>query len=631
MALTACTLDCPDACSLLVEQGVRGTRIRGNPEHPVTQGFTCRKIHRHLRRLSSGRRVRSPLLRQGAGWQEISWDAALDLCLRRLGPVLAEAPERVLHLQGNGSRGVMRTVVDRFFSSLGCSKTRGSLCDSAGIRASVLDFGALDHNDVRCLAGARNIVNWGKDLTRSSEHMGRLVQQARRAGAAAVAICPGGDGYQFSDRIVRIAPGTDRFLALAVLRELEDRGRIPPSGWRSCENASTFYELLRARGKEELAARCGAGPRDVAALADLYERGAATVIGWGVQRHPFGGQNVRFIDALAWLSGNVGAPDTGVYFNLSSLRNLNLSWLPEPPNSRGLRLPLLGDDLESASQRVEAAWISGCNIVNQAPDSKRLSELFSGLDFLVVVDAFMTDTAACADLVLPCTLMWEQEDVVGSSMHNFLQYAAPLFPPPVHARTDEWIARQLCERLGSGFTFPSRERCFRQSLGPPFPDIDLDGLKSRGFAEAPREPAAFASGTAHPGGLLHLPRNVDNEPQPDPDYPLRMLSLIRRDFIHSQILPEEHRLPPRITVNPNAPGVKGLDFDRRILLVSPLGRMEVDLVLDESVHPEALICRRGDWMRMGGGVNRLVAARSTDLGEGTDYYGQGVRLENAGD
>jgi anaerobic selenocysteine-containing dehydrogenase len=150
-------------------------------------------------------------------------------------------------------------------------------------------------------------------------------------------------------------------------------------------------------GRDELAARCGARPEDVGFLADMYQRGTATIIGWGVQRHPFGGQNVRYIDALAWLSGNVGASGTGVYFNLSSVRNLNLSWLPEPSGNRRLRLPMLGRDMEAAIPRVNAAWVSGCNIVNQGPDSGRLAETFSRLDFLVVVDAFMTDTAACAE------------------------------------------------------------------------------------------------------------------------------------------------------------------------------------------------------------------------------------------
>ncbi|MGB5923107.1 MAG: molybdopterin oxidoreductase, partial [Syntrophobacteria bacterium] len=62
--VTACTLDCPDACSLLVKVLAEGTiRVKGNPDHPITAGFTCRKIRRFGQRLTSGHRIITPLLR----------------------------------------------------------------------------------------------------------------------------------------------------------------------------------------------------------------------------------------------------------------------------------------------------------------------------------------------------------------------------------------------------------------------------------------------------------------------------------------------------------------------------------------------------------------------------------------
>src|SRR5438093_233391 len=46
---SVCALDCPDACSLLVTvQDGRATRLRGDPEHPITRGFLCAKVSRYL-------------------------------------------------------------------------------------------------------------------------------------------------------------------------------------------------------------------------------------------------------------------------------------------------------------------------------------------------------------------------------------------------------------------------------------------------------------------------------------------------------------------------------------------------------------------------------------------------------
>lgn len=70
--LTACTLDCPDACSLMVETDNTGAiRILGNPDHPITSGFTCAKIKRFGKRLRSPNRITRPLLKKEGQWEEI--------------------------------------------------------------------------------------------------------------------------------------------------------------------------------------------------------------------------------------------------------------------------------------------------------------------------------------------------------------------------------------------------------------------------------------------------------------------------------------------------------------------------------------------------------------------------------
>jgi hypothetical protein len=58
--------------------------------------------------------------------------------------------------------------------------------------------------------------------------------------------------------------------------------------------------------------------------------------------------------------------------------------------------------------------------------------------------------------------------------------------------------------------------------------------------------------------------------------------------------------------------------------------MEVRVELQEGIHPETVIYRRGDWWKLGGGANRLIEAGLTDLGGGASYYDQYVRLENDG-
>ena len=91
--------------------------------------------------------------------------------------------------------------------------------------------------------------------------------------------------------------------------------------------------------------------------------------------------------------------------------------------------------------------MNGSNFVNQAPDSLQTVRALETIKFKVVVDAFMTDTARHADLVLPCALILEQEDIVASYLHDFVHHVKKVFDPPGEARTDYEILSELGRRL----------------------------------------------------------------------------------------------------------------------------------------------------------------------------------------
>src|SRR5271167_2426827 len=86
---SVCALDCPDTCSLLVNfDGEKGSKLRGDPDHPVTRGFLCGKVARYLEREYSPDRLLYPLRRTGTKGEgrfaRIAWDEALDEIARRL-------------------------------------------------------------------------------------------------------------------------------------------------------------------------------------------------------------------------------------------------------------------------------------------------------------------------------------------------------------------------------------------------------------------------------------------------------------------------------------------------------------------------------------------------------------------
>lgn len=116
--VTACTLECPAVCSLWVTQKPDGTpAIRGNPEHPFTRGFTCAKVHKFLERLHSPERITQPRIRKKNRWQTISWNEALDLCAENIQRFRSQ-PASILHIHGDGAKGVLQLAPQFFFAAL---------------------------------------------------------------------------------------------------------------------------------------------------------------------------------------------------------------------------------------------------------------------------------------------------------------------------------------------------------------------------------------------------------------------------------------------------------------------------------------------------------------------------------
>jgi anaerobic selenocysteine-containing dehydrogenase len=293
-------------------------------------------------------------------------------------------------------------------------------------------------------------------------------------------------------------------------------------------------------------------------------------------------------------------------------------------------MPTVGREiLAAADPPVRMLWVNGVNIVNQGPDCRKIARAFGAVPFKVVTDAFMNDTAQRADLILPAALMLEQEDVVGSFLHDYIQHVPAVLQPPGEARSDYRIISALGRRLSPPIILPTPDVCFEQALDSPFIDGTWATLRERGTIRARKPDIAYPGMIFdHADGKARLPAALHDEPDPPPEYPLRFLTLVRRNAIHSQMLPEDQETPPRVWISPDCAALQHLDTEKPVDVVSPLGRLRVSLNLLSGLHPGALVYRRGDWMKCGGGANQLVAAELTDIGCGAAFYDQYVRLEN---
>ena len=629
--VTACTMDCGDACSLIVDGEKKS--VRGNPDHPFTKGFCCKKGSRYFERLDAEDRIVTPLIRENGDFRQASWDEAMRLVAARLDAARA-VPQSILHIHGHGYRGILAKAGNVLFDRLGASTYRGAVCDETGIVASKRDFGVLHHNDPEDILNADRIVNWGRDLPRSSIHQLALIHKARKKGTEVLTISPGGDGTpEFSDVNVVVRPGADRFLAAAVLKLYLEAGDLNPWVLNRTANWPALRGLVDGLDFNALCSACEVSASDVEMIYDWYaDTGrVATVIGWGLQRYIYGGENVRFINALAMISGNVGISGGGAYFNISSGRNLG-SWghlVKGGSESRSRREFWVGDlgaEIRRADPPVDFIWVDGHNVVNQVPDSLAVAEAFAR-PFVVVMDGFMNDTAMQADVILPPAFMFERRDVLGSFVHNYVNHCAPAVEPPGECRPDFDIVADLGRRLADPVLLPDAETCIREGLKSA--DISFDELMNKGFVRVNHPYVAFENMQfGHPDGLYRFPEALHPEPERDPDYPLQLLTLVSGKYLHTQIPASQQRGVPVVWVAKRNPAWAALNPAEDAYLVTPLGAMQVKVEVAEDLHPRAVVIRRGGWMKYGHVANVIIQPLMTDMAEGVAYYSQSCRLEN---
>jgi len=634
---TACTRDCPDACGILatVEDG-RVVGLRGDPAHPVTRGFLCERTSRYLQRQYDPNRLTVPLMRNNGSFVAATWETALDFVAERLARIRDESgAEAVLHYRSGGSLGALKIVNDWFFECFGGARVKkGDICSGAGEAAQEADMGVSDSHDLEDLLNSRCVLLWGKNVTTSFLHMLPTLKELRRRGAVLVLIDPApGKTARFVDFVVRPKPGLDRFLALGMARCLVDDGRVDPTLADWSRDHDAFLEIVRSRSVDDWAAAAAVTPREVRELARLYGSGhpANIQVGWGLQRRRLGATTVRVLDALAALTGNLGVAGGGVTFYYRRRRAFDAQTYGAPDARRGIPEPLLGQGILTATDPpVRAVIVDNGNPVAMLPESRTVQRALRSRELVVVLEQFMTDTAECADVVLPVTTMLEEEDVLGAFGHHHLIGTQVAARPPAGVKTDLEIYQALALRLGFGDRLDGTAQEWLERLLAPIRDrIDLADL--RGHAR--RNPLAphvlFENHRFEtPDGRFRFVTDARLETSPpDREFPLSLGSFSTPRAQSSQWSRpiSGHAIEAR--VHPDAvPWARDGDGAR---LRSRHDSIQVVVRLDSALQRDLVVVPKGGWLRDGQAANSLIRAEPTDFGLGAAYYDEPVCLEPA--
>ncbi len=683
----ACPHDCPDTCALLVtvEDGV-ATEVKGDPEHPTTQGVLCTKVSRYVERTYHPDRILHPMRRVGkkgeGKFERISWDEALDEIAARLGNIAARDPQGILPYSYCGTMGLVQgeSMSMRFFNKLGASLLERTICAAAGGTGYRYTVGASMGTDLEQFQDAKLILIWGGNPIASNLHFWTRAQEAKRRGAKLIAIDPYRSlTAEKCHQHIALLPGTDAALALGMMHVLIAEDLLDHD---YIARHTLGFEQLKQRAAEwtpeRTAATCGITVEEVVNLAREYgqtarrDEAVAIRLNYGLQRVRGGGMAVRNIACLpaligAWrhAAGGVQLSTSGSFpSNKVALYRADLLAGRTP---RTINMVTIGDDLlRDASPdfgpKVEAVIIYNSNPLAVAPESPKVQQGFARDDlFTVVLEHFATDTVDYADIVLPATTQLEHVDAHWAYGHLYMMANNAAIAPLGEAKSNAEIFRLLAQRMGydDPCFYETDEQLAAQAFDKNHPravHFDWESLKRRGwqklnmpdapFAEGgfptPSGKCEFYSGQMEADGLDPLPtyippyESVASNPELAKKYPLAMISPPARNFLNSTFVNVQSLRAtegePHLDIHPGDAAARGIYHGDMVRIFNDRGSFTAKARVTDKARAGLVVGLSIWWKKFasdGKNANEVTSQRLTDMGRAPTFYDLLVQVEKA--
>ncbi len=472
---TDCTL-CYHSCGtqVTVEDG-KAMKIRGLESHPLNKGRLCPKGANALESIYSPNRLKTPLKRTDSGFEEISWDKALDEIASKLLRLSETYGPEVFGIFC-GSIGVenleMSTLVHLLRSGYGSPNffSVESICYRMRIRTRQMTFGRYPTEE----PDSNLYVLWGHNPDQSDFPLKFFIRKNLKKGSKLVVIDPKRIPMaEKADMYLRIRPGTDGALALALIHVIIEEGLYDQD---FIEKHTTGFDKLiphvqryTPKWAEEIT---WVPAEDIRKLARLFAGtdGASIFQGTCTQDQTANGtQNSRAFSILQVITGNINVPGGWVTGAAPRFGNPGFSLGGDPIGSD--EYPLFFDLWgrkapygvvtmvpESIPEKLKAFLVVGGNPLISLPDSNAFREAFQKLELLVVHDLFLTETAEIAHYVLPACSHLEKWGVAYTyNVCHCLPYLMlrKKCIEPIHQSWSEWrFLTELAGRLGLSDRFP---------------------------------------------------------------------------------------------------------------------------------------------------------------------------------
>ncbi len=630
----------------------RVVEVTGREESPVNQGRLCVKGRYGYDYAAHAQRLQVPLIRKESAYpkgplsaevagkkrrkpggivdydevlpafREATWDEALDLAATRLREIKDEHGSGALAGFGsakcsNEEAYLFQKLVRAGFGTNNVDHcTR--LCHASSVAAllETIGSGAVSNVFADALdAQTRFII--GSNTTENHPVAATFFKEARARGASLLVADPRRPAMaDHANLYLQFRPGTDVALLNGMMHVILEEGMVRD---RFVGERTEGFEALAAKLKEwppEKAAKiCGIETEQIRQAARLYGGVDRSMIFWGmgISQHTTGTDNARCLISLCMMTGNIGRRGTGLHplrgqNNVQGASDAGLIPMVYPgyqnvgqeelrgkfekawdvsldPNPGLTVTEIIGAALEGG---IRGMFMLGENPFLSDPNLNKVRKALSSLEFLVVQDIFLTETAEFADVILPASSFFEKEGTYTNTDRR-VQVGRKVLDPPGKARLDWEVICDLSTRMGYSMHYENTEEIFDEfrRLTPSYAGLTYERLGKLGLLwPCPSEdhpgPSVLFDKEFPSGKGTFVP--VDYRPpqeEPDEAYPFvlntgRVLehwhtgTMTRRSEVLSALKPE-----PYVEVHPGDGDRLGVSDGQWVRVRSRRGEIEL--------------------------------------------------------
>ena len=478
---TVCTY-CGVGCNLDVStRGEEVVSIQAPVDAEVNAGHTCVKGRYAFAFYKHKDRLRTPLIRRNGSFEEATWDETYDYIAERLTQIKNDhGPNAIAGISSARCTNEENFLMQKFIRAvIGTNNVDccARVCHAPTAYGMQQSFGTgAATNSIEDIPKADLLLIVGANPTEGHPVTGAKLKQAAMKGTKLIVIDPRRiEMAKYADHHLQLRPGTNIALLLMLSHYIIEEGLVDEAFVaKRGEDFESFRASVKALDVAAMEAVTGVDRALVRAAAIAYASApnAMAFHGLGVTEHSQGSKTVMLLSNLAMMTGNIGRPGVGInplrgqnnvqgaadmgvqphqgagYFpvtNLEQNAEYEKAYGVSVPTEIGLKIPQM---FEAAHEKsLKALWIIGEDVVQTDPNSASVIEAMKSLEFLVVQELFMTETAQYADVVLPGASFLEKSGTFTNSERR-VQRVNKVVEPLEGTKADGQIIVDIMNRMG---------------------------------------------------------------------------------------------------------------------------------------------------------------------------------------